>query len=346
MASIVGKILEEGIDWVARGVEAGLEKDVVENIVKNGKASAQRQLKAAIIKGEQKTAVKSTERFVQKGVEKNTIKQADKQVLDLALESEKASKETVTNTLNNVEKQKQFLANDRSANYVEESTESVTDDLTNNIVKDYQQQRTANLHNNYRSPQDIYADADGTLKSTVIANDIIAEDKTYGKAMSDLRRAKSDQRFVTSTTPELTVNFDVPKNEGFTVNSSFAPTSASTEPTFNFLGTKTVAFDKPVEPVLASNGRIDPMKLDLNPGESNKTIGAFINNDRGTSNLTKALKESTKIPEPSINENSAWGSTAKAVLGTAVGGAALCAALSSSRGQQSNAQLYGQQPLY
>ena len=36
----------------------------------------------------------------------------------------------------------------------------------------------------------------------------------------------------------------------------------------------------------------------------------------------------------------------KIALGTAVTGAALCAALSSSRGQQNNAQLYGQQPLY
>ena len=41
-----------------------------------------------------------------------------------------------------------------------------------------------------------------------------------------------------------------------------------------------------------------------------------------------------------------WSSTAKAALGTAVVGAGICAALSSSRGQQNNAQLYGQQPLY
>ena len=41
-----------------------------------------------------------------------------------------------------------------------------------------------------------------------------------------------------------------------------------------------------------------------------------------------------------------WSSTAKAALGTAVAGGALMAALSSSRGQQNNAQLYGQQPLY
>lgn len=46
------------------------------------------------------------------------------------------------------------------------------------------------------------------------------------------------------------------------------------------------------------------------------------------------------------NEPTSWGQTAKTVLGTAVGGAALMAALSGSRGQQNNAQLYGQQPLY
>lgn len=46
------------------------------------------------------------------------------------------------------------------------------------------------------------------------------------------------------------------------------------------------------------------------------------------------------------NKNTPWSSTAKAALGTAVGGAALMAALSGSRGQQNNAQLYGQQPLY
>lgn len=52
------------------------------------------------------------------------------------------------------------------------------------------------------------------------------------------------------------------------------------------------------------------------------------------------------ILNQSQSNQQSWGLTAKAVLGTAVGGAALCAALSSSRGQQNNAQLYGQQPLY
>lgn len=56
------------------------------------------------------------------------------------------------------------------------------------------------------------------------------------------------------------------------------------------------------------------------------------------------LKDIDKIN--AMSKNTPWGSTARAALGTAVAGGALMAALSSSRGQQSNAQLYGQQPLY
>lgn len=50
-----------------------------------------------------------------------------------------------------------------------------------------------------------------------------------------------------------------------------------------------------------------------------------------------------------ISQSSAenpWSGGMRAALGTAVGGAALLAAINSSRGQQNNAQLYGQQPLY
>ena len=48
----------------------------------------------------------------------------------------------------------------------------------------------------------------------------------------------------------------------------------------------------------------------------------------------------------SQQEETPWSRGMKVALGTAVTGAALCAALSASRGQQNNAQLYGQQPLY
>ena len=48
----------------------------------------------------------------------------------------------------------------------------------------------------------------------------------------------------------------------------------------------------------------------------------------------------------SQQEEAPWSRGMKVALGTAVTGAALCAALSASRGQQNNAQLYGQQPLY
>lgn len=59
-------------------------------------------------------------------------------------------------------------------------------------------------------------------------------------------------------------------------------------------------------------------------------------------------KEQMKLQygSPPVNEDAPWANSMKIALGTAVTGAALCAALSTSRGQQNNAQLYGQQPLY
>lgn len=51
-------------------------------------------------------------------------------------------------------------------------------------------------------------------------------------------------------------------------------------------------------------------------------------------------------PETGTEASDMIGSVGRAALGTAVAGGALMAALSSSRGQQNNAQLYGQQPLY
>lgn len=58
------------------------------------------------------------------------------------------------------------------------------------------------------------------------------------------------------------------------------------------------------------------------------------------------LSEFNILNEPPVNEDTPWAQPMKVALGTAVAGGALCAALSSSRGQQNNAQLYGQQPLY
>lgn len=66
--------------------------------------------------------------------------------------------------------------------------------------------------------------------------------------------------------------------------------------------------------------------------------------------MVKEEKEAFKSGESLLNKSQdeamSWSRGAKVALGTAVTGAALCAALSSSRGQQNNAQLYGQQPLY
>jgi hypothetical protein len=68
--------------------------------------------------------------------------------------------------------------------------------------------------------------------------------------------------------------------------------------------------------------------------------------DLYNSNTRKKDKFIPRSQYGSQQEETPWSRGMKIALGTAVTGAALCAALSSSRGQQNNAQLYGQQPLY
>lgn len=68
--------------------------------------------------------------------------------------------------------------------------------------------------------------------------------------------------------------------------------------------------------------------------------------DSYNSNTRKKDKFIPRSQYRSQQEETPWSRGMKVALGTAVTGAALCAALSSSRGQQNNAQLYGQQPLY
>lgn len=60
---------------------------------------------------------------------------------------------------------------------------------------------------------------------------------------------------------------------------------------------------------------------------------------------TEALKK-VDAADARNGSGEPWSSTARVALGTAVVGAGICAALNSNRGQQNNAQLYGQQPLY
>lgn len=62
--------------------------------------------------------------------------------------------------------------------------------------------------------------------------------------------------------------------------------------------------------------------------------------------LAANQKKTVADQKPPVKDGTPWANGIKVALGTAVTGAALCAALSASRGQQNNAQLYGQQPLY
>lgn len=61
-------------------------------------------------------------------------------------------------------------------------------------------------------------------------------------------------------------------------------------------------------------------------------------------NTSKTAQEAAQ--EEAQEKGSSWARNATMVMGGVLGGAALTAALSSNRGQQTNAQLYGQQPLY
>lgn len=75
------------------------------------------------------------------------------------------------------------------------------------------------------------------------------------------------------------------------------------------------------------------------------------NAEKGTT-LPAVAQEKAKGTAPDTSQsdevvsNSSWARSATMVMGGVLGGAALTAALSSNRGQQTNAQLYGQQPLY
>lgn len=88
--------------------------------------------------------------------------------------------------------------------------------------------------------------------------------------------------------------------------------------------TKITYDNNPKKPILISNN-----KYNIVPRQKNNL----------SSNNPKTADTGTEA-------NASFGSVGRAALGTAVGGAALMAALSGSRGQQNNAQLYGQQPLY
>lgn len=80
--------------------------------------------------------------------------------------------------------------------------------------------------------------------------------------------------------------------------------------------------------------------------ESERVAEAANGKNLPTTILETNQKKTASGQKPPVNDGTPWANGIKVALGTAVTGAALCAALSSSRGQQNNAQLYGQQPLY
>jgi len=123
-----------------------------------------------------------------------------------------------------------------------------------------------------------------------------------------------------------------------------------------YMVSDTVKSTEPVQPQLKFASEQDPRtRQQMSLVEQMRLLKGSKSNT--VNNVQDALKNAIDQEEKQAfasgkslldksSENSAWSSTAKAALGTAVVGAGICAALSSNRGQQNNAQLYGQQPLY
>jgi hypothetical protein len=105
----------------------------------------------------------------------------------------------------------------------------------------------------------------------------------------------------------------------------------------------------------AANSGINRIKANINRPGIVRQIPLEETNTNSFNEIFKGLRDERTTPGLSVQDSlrkelgqleNPWSHGAKIALGTAVTGAALCAALSTSRGQQNNAQLYGQQPLY
>lgn len=140
----------------------------------------------------------------------------------------------------------------------------------------------------------------------------------------------NEGRFFTSEFDRLPSNLKTSTGSMMSVTSSF--TNPLINPVYNpaAFGTEQQALKAKLEAKHYAGKTADEIRYDKYMRKNAQYSG---------SNTEKAALEKQ-------NTETQWSHGAKIVLGTAVTGAALCAALSSSRGQQNNAQLYGQQPLY
>lgn len=125
-----------------------------------------------------------------------------------------------------------------------------------------------------------------------------------------------------------------PETEGFQV-SSISPTSQKPQWRTRRYGNK-----KQISG--ASQAELNAAREEMEATASNATAEPII-----ASNNNKTGGTGSDPGGESTNPNhSSWKGTALWVAGGMAGGALLHKALSNNRGQQSNAQLYGQQPLY
>ncbi len=139
-------------------------------------------------------------------------------------------------------------------------------------------------------------------------------------------------------------------NEGRFFTSGLQRTGNNLEAQINAVrpvtGSFTNSLTNPVVNPMAFGSEQQALKVKL---EANRYAGKTPDEIRYDKYLRKNAQYSGSNTERYLsnkNSENQWSGTMRAALGTAVGGAALMAALSGNRGQQNNAQLYGQQPLY
>lgn len=329
-------ILTKGINWIARGVEAGLEESVVKGIVGSGNASAQRRLVKTIAQAEQKNAIKTTEKVVAESVEKNSVKQADKQLLSLATENDK-----VTSEIKIAAENEHFLQH-APKQYEQPSLFGDAPEIVSNTNTDPEpiiqgknlaemSPKKANLHAEQMSLFDSSkTELNGSVNIDALNNGTESAGITIASGYdTEIGLSKTQQQIkelAAGRKNPVTQDNEMPANYGVHYG-PYRKTGTSEDKVLR-------ARDKYV--LDADQKR----QLDLmREAEGNTTDNAGMMED-----MLSATEETSTIT-PNSDEK-AWSQSAKAVLGTAVGGAALMAALSSSRGQQNNAQLYGQQPLY
>ena len=279
-------------------------------------------------------------------------KKVNARIDDLAAAREKAWYESANNAADEyaaLQEVDKVAARDKAR----KATAAVTDADTHNVLKprteQLRQEARENYLNSYRSadsPYENYIDSDDiperlreykspedVYRNYIEPDEGITYDDLTNKPQrkSRSRKARNLEKFQRDGTyipkkPELDAQAEALKKEGF-------PPVASQS--------------RKEQQAARYNQQIEEAKRSA---ESYQTFVDYYNNSLSDKAKKQGFAIKTKINSngESVTKeaNKNYALYGKAALGVAVSGTALCTALSSTGGQQNNAQLYGQQPLY